>query len=34
MSDINRKINLIGKKVFVDYYYDFKNINMDKNRFA
>ncbi|QOR36886.1 hypothetical protein IMX26_08795 [Clostridium sp. 'deep sea'] len=34
MSDINRWLNSVGKKIFVDYYYNFKQINLDKNTFA
>lgn len=34
MTSLVRKLNSIGKKVFVDYYYDFKYLNLDKNKLA
>ena len=30
MADLNRLLGSIGKKIFIDYYYDFKKPNLDK----
>lgn len=34
MEDVNRMLNSVGKKIFIDYYYEFKNFNMDKDILA
>ena len=34
MEDVNRMLNSVGKKVFVDYYYEFKDLKMDKDVLA
>lgn len=34
MSDVNKKLKSIGKKIFVDFYYDFKDINTRKEVLA
>lgn len=34
MTSIDKKLKSIGKKIFVDYYYDFKDMNLDKNALA
>lgn len=34
LAGIDRKLQSIGKKIFVDYYYNFKDLNIDKNVLA
>ena len=34
MADLNRLLGSIGKKIFIDYYYDFKKPNLDKKALA
>lgn len=34
MSDVVRLLNSVGKQIFVNYYYDFKDLNVDKNYLA
>lgn len=34
MIDVNSCLNSVGKKIFVDFYYDFKNLQLDKDVLA
>ncbi|MEY8304559.1 hypothetical protein [Anaerosalibacter bizertensis] len=34
MEDVNRMLNSVGKKIFVDHYYEFKDLNISKDLLA
>lgn len=34
MENVNRMLNSVGKKIFVDHYYEFKDLNISKDLLA
>jgi len=34
VTEVNRLLKAVGKKNFIDYYYEFQNIDIDKNILA